>query len=80
MTQYHYRPPIAGDADFTPIPRWARTERQSIALAALLRAINYCLDDPGDPIILPRQPSMAGSCTVFGNTWHAITRSRERKS
>ena len=30
-----------------PIPRWAQTMRQPIALADLLRAIKCCLDDPG---------------------------------
>jgi hypothetical protein len=29
-----------------PIPRWGQTMRQPIALADLLRAIKYCLDDP----------------------------------
>ena len=31
---------------FIPIPCWAQTMRQPIALADLLRAIKYCLDDP----------------------------------
>ena len=30
-----------------PIPRWAQTMRQPIALTDLLRAIKYCLADPG---------------------------------
>lgn len=29
-----------------PIPRWAQTERRPIALADLLRAIKFCLDEP----------------------------------
>ena len=33
-----------------PIPRWAQTMRQPIALTDLLRAIKYCLDNPATSV------------------------------